>query len=219
MYYGYVYEWTNTTNGKKYIGSHYGQVEDYYIGSGKYFKRAYRKNPNHFSMQVLEYSYINDKKLLLSLEQKWLDTVPNIKDNKLYYNCSNFAVGGSSHLKRKHIIKRSKTLVEKHKKNGLSDAEINSYKVKTQSKLDRIATTGFTDAEIAQHNSYGCTIEVTYPNGDVKIFPSFAKATKAIDVDCRYGASVCLNKPHYKGYTIKKLADPTIDCRNNRKKG
>ena len=37
-YFGYVYKWTNIKNGKKYIGSHYGSVDDSYTGSGKYFK-------------------------------------------------------------------------------------------------------------------------------------------------------------------------------------
>jgi hypothetical protein len=41
-YFGYVYEWTNITNGMKYIGSHYGSVEDYYAGSGKDFMKEYK---------------------------------------------------------------------------------------------------------------------------------------------------------------------------------
>lgn len=39
MYYGFVYEWTNLVNGKKYIGSHAGTENDGYIGSGVAFKK------------------------------------------------------------------------------------------------------------------------------------------------------------------------------------
>ena len=42
-YIGFIYEWTNLINGKKYIGSHKGKIEDNYIGSGKLFKYAIKK--------------------------------------------------------------------------------------------------------------------------------------------------------------------------------
>lgn len=32
----------------KYIGSHIGDINDGYIGSGKYFINAYNKNPEFF---------------------------------------------------------------------------------------------------------------------------------------------------------------------------
>ena len=31
---GFVYEWTNIVNGKKYIGLHLGDIKDNYMGSG-----------------------------------------------------------------------------------------------------------------------------------------------------------------------------------------
>ena len=46
-YYGYVYEWTNIKNDMKYIGSHYGAVDDYYTGSGKDFMVAYKLSLIH----------------------------------------------------------------------------------------------------------------------------------------------------------------------------
>jgi hypothetical protein len=39
---GYVYKWTNLVNGMMYIGSHNGS-DPYYVGSGTYFLRAYKK--------------------------------------------------------------------------------------------------------------------------------------------------------------------------------
>ena len=213
-YFGYVYMWTNTNNNKKYIGSHYGSVNDCYTGSGKAFKPAFNKNPDYFKMTVLEYLVENDKKLLLKKEQQWLDSIPNIRDNKEYYNLNNYSVGGSSHITKKHIKKRAKTLKLKHLKNGLSDAEKQSYKTKIQTRLNRIANNGFTEKEQQQHKSYGYQIKVIMPNGDEKIYDSCGKASKELGIDIGYGLRVCTKKEHFKGYQIVKLREPIIDCRN-----
>jgi len=39
-YVGFIYMWTNIENNRKYIGSHKGNIDDSYIGSGKRFKNA-----------------------------------------------------------------------------------------------------------------------------------------------------------------------------------
>jgi len=212
-YFGYIYEWTNNVNGKKYIGSHYGSVDDSYIGSGKYFKPAYKKNPQNFSMNVLEYLLVNDKKMLLDLEQRWLDSVDNIKENRNYYNLNNFSIGGSSHITKKHIEKRSKTLKEKHTQFGLSEAEKSSYKDKIQARLDRIKEKGFSEKEKEQHSKYSYQIQITFPTGEVKIYNSCGEATRELKIDARYGLVVCAKKDNFKGYKIIKLRDPIIDCR------
>jgi len=212
-YYGYIYEWTNIKNGMKYIGSHFGAVEDYYIGSGKRFIKAYRKNPKNFTLKVLEYVSINDRKMLLMTEQKWLDSIPNIRENNMYYNLNNFSLGGSSHITRKHIEKRSKTLTEKHKKLGLSDAEKNSYQKKIQTRLERISKKGFTEKEKTQYSSYGYKICVIMPDGSEKKYNSCGSASKELKIDTQYGLKVCMKKDKFKGYRIIKLSDPIIDCR------
>lgn len=212
-YFGYVYQWTNKINNMKYIGSHYGNVLDSYTGSGKQFKPAYEKNPENFYMEVLEYLTVDCKKTLLKLEQKYLDSVNSIRENKEYYNLNNFSLGGSSHITQEHVNKRSATLREKHKKYGLSESERNSYKQKIQSRLNRIANTGFTEAEENQHNSYGYEVKITTPNGEVKIYPSCAKASKDLDIDVQYARKVCLTKDNFKGYKVETLEMPKIDCR------
>ena len=212
-YYGYVYEWTNTKDGMKYIGSHYGSVEDYYIGSGKDFTVAYKDTPNDFVMTVLEYIYKDDKKLVLTTEKKWLDSVPNIKDHPLYYNLNNDAAGGFGYITEDHIIKRAKTLKEKHSAYGLSEAELSSYTNKIQTRLDRIVTTGFTEKEKEQHSKYGYHVQITLPSGDVKEYQSCSQASKELGIDVQYGLKVCAEKVDFKGHKIVKLRDPIVDCR------
>jgi group I intron endonuclease len=85
---GFVYVWTNSKNNKKYIGSHKGSVDDGYIGSGKYFKRAYKLNPNNFSREIL---YIGDD--YVEIEDLILKTL-DVKSNKKYYNLINSAYKG-----------------------------------------------------------------------------------------------------------------------------
>ena len=212
-YYGYVYKWTNSKNGLKYIGSHYGAVEDYYTGSGKNFMVAYKNSPQDFSMEVLEYVTANDKKLVLETEKQWLDSVPNIKDNPAYYNLNNDAVGGFGYITKDHIAKRAETLREKHAAKGLSTAERQSYKNKIQTRLNRIATTGFTQKEKEQHSKYGYQVQITLPTGEVRVYNSCGQASRDLDIDVQYGLVVCTKKIDFKGYKIVKLRDPIVDCR------
>lgn len=212
-YYGYVYEWTNLKNKKKYIGSHYGAVEDRYIGSGKDFIVAYKNAPDDFIIKILEYVTKDNKQLVLETEKKWLDTVPNIKDNPLYYNLNNDAAGGFGYITNEHVAKRARTLKEKHVVQGLSDAEQSSYEFKIKSRLDRIALTGFTEKEKEQHAKYGYQIQVTLPSGEIRIYPSCGQATRDLGIDTQYGLSACLKKIDFKGYKIVKLRDPIVDCR------
>lgn len=87
---GFVYKWQNTLNGKWYIGSHIGSVEDRYIGSGKIFLSAYKKNRSCFFRCIL-YQGIHVRELE-DLILKELDA----KNNPLSYNLSNDGSGFSS---------------------------------------------------------------------------------------------------------------------------
>lgn len=211
-YFGYVYEWTNIVNGKKYIGSHYGSVEDSYIGSGKEFKKEYLKSPDTFIMKVLEYIIVDDKKLVLEKEKNWLDSVPNIKDDPMYYNLNNDAAGGFGYITHEHVIKRAATLKKKHFEKGLSDNEKRSYKQKIQTRLDRIKSSGFTEKEKEQHAKYGYKIQVELPSGETRIYDSCSKASKDLGIDTLYGLQVCAKKLEYKGHKIVKLEDPIVSC-------
>lgn len=92
---GFIYIWTNIRNNKKYIGSHYGSIDDNYKGSGVYFRRAYIKDPNNFIRNIIELHY-GDRKTLLILEESYLKEL-NVSSNKEFYNLSNSAGGGENH--------------------------------------------------------------------------------------------------------------------------
>ena len=50
----YIYLTTNTINGMKYIGKHYGELDDSYLGSGKVFKKEITKyGKEHFMKSII----------------------------------------------------------------------------------------------------------------------------------------------------------------------
>ena len=49
----FVYKWTNTQNGKFYIGKHKGNEDDGYISSGKAFLAAFNTHPSIFKREIL----------------------------------------------------------------------------------------------------------------------------------------------------------------------
>lgn len=94
--YGFVYEWTNLINGKKYIGSHAGTPSDGYIGSGKAFRRAIKKyGLENFSRVILENVYKEDRQFLLEREKFHLDCV-DAYHSALYYNIAKDVIGGDT---------------------------------------------------------------------------------------------------------------------------
>jgi len=84
---GYVYRWTDSSNGKKYIGSHNGK-DNNYKGSGKRFKLAYNKRPECFTREILYTGpdYIELEGFILEIE--------DVKNNDSYYNLSNQSGSG-----------------------------------------------------------------------------------------------------------------------------
>jgi len=86
---GFVYKWHNTLNGKWYIGSHIGSVEDRYIGSGKAFLRSYKINKDYFFRCIIYEG--NNVRELEDLILKELDA----KNNRMSYNLSNDGCGFS----------------------------------------------------------------------------------------------------------------------------
>ena len=85
---GIVYQWTNIDNQKWYIGSHYGRLDDGYIGSGKVFKKAFAKNPNKMTRQILHIG-----KDFRQAEEYYLLSLDAARDRQSY-NMKNTAIGG-----------------------------------------------------------------------------------------------------------------------------
>lgn len=96
MYYGFIYEWTNMLNGKKYIGSHAGTTDDGYVGSGKVFTKAIKKyGIENFTRTILEYVEIKDRQYLLEREKFYLDKFNAYYSND-YYNVAKDIIGGDT---------------------------------------------------------------------------------------------------------------------------
>lgn len=85
----YIYLTTNKINGKKYIGQHYGELDDYYLGSGSLLKKAIAKyGRENFEKTILEICHNYDE--LNKAERKWIKQYNAVYDNQFY----NIAEGG-----------------------------------------------------------------------------------------------------------------------------
>jgi len=97
-YAGFVYEWTNKINKKKYLGAHTGTIDDGYIGGGSEFRKDLRKHGlDNFDRKILE--YVKDPTKIKDRENYYLDLV-NAAENPDYYNKTN----KSSGLRRKKEV-------------------------------------------------------------------------------------------------------------------
>lgn len=85
---GFVYKWTNTINGKWYIGSHKGTTDDGYRHSSKYLGAAEKKyGQENFTREILfEGNYVDDQ--IKAKEAAYL-TKYNAAHNSRSYNQTN----------------------------------------------------------------------------------------------------------------------------------
>jgi len=86
---GFVYRWHDNSNGKYYVGSHKGNPDSKYVGSGILFKRAYKKRPQAFEREIL---YVGND--YHEVEELVLLTLDAAADEKSY-NMKNAAMGGN----------------------------------------------------------------------------------------------------------------------------
>lgn len=91
---GFIYIWENKKNGMKYIGSHYGEIDDGYISSGKYFLDEYNKDPSLFCRRIL-HSGLSRKQALE--KEKQILTEIDAANNEMYYNLHNETGNGWAH--------------------------------------------------------------------------------------------------------------------------
>lgn len=82
--YGFIYVWYDTKNKKYYVGRHWGTENDGYICSSKTMREAHRRRPNDFKRRIV--SRTNDKDLLVTEEQRWLNMIKPHEIITRYYN-------------------------------------------------------------------------------------------------------------------------------------
>lgn len=128
----FIYQWTNSLNGMKYIGSHIGEPDDGYIGSGSYFKKAFNKYKDFFNrdvLKIIEGENIYDR--IKILEEDYLEKV-DAANNPNYYNITNSYFGGNTYQGLSNNDK--KKMIEKWTSAGKIDRLNNPQKYKNAAK-------------------------------------------------------------------------------------
>lgn len=135
--YGFVYIWYDRKYKRYYIGSHKGNIDDGYICSSSWMKRAYKRRSYDFKRKILK--IVESKSDLLEEEQKYLDLIKDEELGKKYYNLKKKAAGGFSKcaIKKSAEYRKNKPLSSSHRHN-LSQALTN----KKWSENRRKAQTG-----------------------------------------------------------------------------
>lgn len=114
---GFVYRWIDSSNNMYYIGSHKGNSDDGYIGSGVRFLRAYKKRPDSFNREIL---YVG--KNYRELEEFILEELDAANDRKSY-NLKNSAIGGDTRSGKKNSPEHNKKVSEANKGKKLSESQ------------------------------------------------------------------------------------------------
>jgi len=129
---GFVYKWYDASNDMYYIGSHKGDVDDGYIGSGTYFLKAYKKRKQNFFREILyigEYYRFYEEIILEYL---------NAQQDCSSYNLINKASGGG-HFKGMKLTEEHKQSISngiKGKNNPNADGKASMKPV--YSKVDNL---------------------------------------------------------------------------------
>lgn len=117
----YIYLTTNTINGMKYIGKHYGELDDAYLGSGKLLKADIAKyGKEHFQKSIL---YVSNDDLENSEKEKQFIALYNAVSNPLFYNIHEGGSGGNTIAgfspEEKEALRRKLSEVNRGKRNGM----------------------------------------------------------------------------------------------------
>lgn len=93
----YIYKTTNLVNNKKYIGKHYGELDDSYLGSGKIFKDALKKyGKENFKKEILCIVKNNEEANLK--EKEYIKLYDAVKRDD-FYNLKEGGDGGNNNEK------------------------------------------------------------------------------------------------------------------------
>lgn len=87
--YGFIYIWFDRKHKRYYLGSHWGTIDDGYICSSKWMRKAYRRRPDDFRRRIIQ--RVTDRNRLIIVENQWLSLMKKDELRKRYYNCLNYA--------------------------------------------------------------------------------------------------------------------------------
>lgn len=102
---GFIYIWYDTKRKKYYIGSHWGTLDDGYICSSIYMRRAFKRRPNDFKRKILEH-VITNRNDLYEREDQWLNLIKDKELGTRYYNLSKVARGNRGTLRKKWTLEQ-----------------------------------------------------------------------------------------------------------------
>lgn len=117
----YIYLTTNLINGKKYIGKHFGELDDSYLGSGTLIQRAINKyGEENFKKEIL---YISSSKQENNIKEQEFISAFDAVNNDSFYNLAPGGDGGdifhSLPLERQQQIREKASQNSKGEKNGM----------------------------------------------------------------------------------------------------
>lgn len=84
--YGFVYIWFDKKHKRYYIGCHWGSVDDGYICSSSWMKKAYKIRPTNFKRRILKTELTRQE--MYVEEQKYFDMIKPEEIKVKYYNLS-----------------------------------------------------------------------------------------------------------------------------------
>ncbi len=131
--YGFVYIWHDRKHHRYYVGSHWGTVDDGYICSSRWMRKAYRRRPEDFKRRILSIVTTNRHDAYLK-EEAWLKLMKPEELGERYYNRSRKThnlreIGGVPWNKGKTNIYAEETL-EKMRQAKVGKPSNNPHKFK-----------------------------------------------------------------------------------------
>lgn len=90
----YIYKTTNLCNNKQYIGKHYGEINDNYLGSGILLKKAIQKyGIDNFYKEILDFSESEEEN---REKEKFYINYYNAINSPYFYNIADGGQGGNT---------------------------------------------------------------------------------------------------------------------------
>lgn len=121
--YGFVYIWLDKKHKRYYVGCHWGSVEDGYICSSSWMKKAYKIRPQDFKRRILKTGLTREQ--MYVEEQRYFGMIKEEEIKIKYYNLSL----SSKDPWHKHPLKNKSigekiSAIKKGKKTGPRDPSV-----------------------------------------------------------------------------------------------